>query len=437
MATLTELTDNIAARFNLGPKARVLIPELWGLIASQPDGADGFLGQVQAAGLAEKAATWLGDCYPRALSAREVEKAVGAEALKQIAENVGITEAIASKVLGYAIPRIMGLFAAGGSVSEAARARLRGPGSINPAAAPHAGHMTEDIPMEFRLVLPGAALLVTLGVFGYAISSGTAGDRATLRSAQGDRQNALVTPAPSNRTPLKSLAGAGQMTGDLAVTAGWTNNLMAAVHDFNSQDGKMPLAGYDSSPGGPIRQGDRDWMIGSLWSAQIPQFIVAAQTGSGVANLKLAASTPLAGSSGNETGNLPQQAALNRQSITFAADSAKVSARNVSLLRQVAEEIKQLPAGAVVQINGYTNGVGTSAKDMALSQQRADAVCQVLVREGVSPAMLKANGNGGAWPSYAGNSGELGEGRSNKVAGEGERERNNRRVDFHIIQQHM
>jgi OmpA-OmpF porin, OOP family len=57
-------------------------------------------------------------------------------------------------------------------------------------------------------------------------------------------------------------------------------------------------------------------------------------------------------------------------------------------LREAAGLMKQLPAGTVVQVNGYTDGAGNPAANMKVSQRRADAVSQFLVDAGVDPAML-------------------------------------------------
>jgi outer membrane protein OmpA-like peptidoglycan-associated protein len=72
--------------------------------------------------------------------------------------------------------------------------------------------------------------------------------------------------------------------------------------------------------------------------------------------------------------------------------------------------MKQLPAGTVVWISGYPGGGGNPNANKRLSQRRANAVRQVLVGAGVSPAMLNAKGYASS-PSLASNSGTM-EGRS-------------------------
>jgi OOP family OmpA-OmpF porin len=91
--------------------------------------------------------------------------------------------------------------------------------------------------------------------------------------------------------------------------------------------------------------------------------------------------------------------------------------------------MKQLPAGTVVQISGYTDSAGNPAANMKLSQRRADAVRQLLVDAGVNPAMLSAKGYGSS-ESLA-NHGTT-EGRSNGRMKS--RLRDDRRVEFRIVQ---
>ena len=98
-------------------------------------------------------------------------------------------------------------------------------------------------------------------------------------------------------------------------------------------------------------------------------------------------------------------------------------------MRQAVGLLKQLPAGTVVQISGYTDGAGNPTANVKLSQRRADAVRQVLVDAGVNPAMLNAKGYGSS-DSLANKEGTT-EGRSNGRMKS--RLREDRRVEFSIV----
>jgi outer membrane protein OmpA-like peptidoglycan-associated protein/uncharacterized protein YidB (DUF937 family) len=132
---------------------------------------------------------------------------------------------------------------------------------------------------------------------------------------------------------------------------------------------------------------------------------------------------PIAGS-----GATPRQSAPKFPAIYFVANSAEVLPSSKPLVLKAARLIKQLPAGNVVEIAGYTHS-GTT--NMRLSQRRANAVREALVRAGVNPAMLNAKGYGDSNPLTLVSQNGTVEGRSNGLAG---RRRNDRRVEFSINQ---
>jgi len=112
-------------------------------------------------------------------------------------------------------------------------------------------------------------------------------------------------------------------------------------------------------------------------------------------------------------------AALNDSVVNFPSDSAEVPASMIDFLQKAAEDIKQLPNGHVVEIAGYTDNTGEQALNVALSQKRAEAVRQMLVKFGADPEMLIAKGYGSADP-VASNDTPEGRGR-------------NRRIEYHIV----
>ena len=112
-------------------------------------------------------------------------------------------------------------------------------------------------------------------------------------------------------------------------------------------------------------------------------------------------------------------AALNDSVVNFPSDSAEVPASMIDFLQKAAEDIKQLPNGHVVEIAGYTDNTGEQALNVALSQKRAEAVRQTLLKFGADPEMLIAKGYGSADPVA---SNDTPEGR-----------RHNRRIEYHIV----
>jgi OmpA-OmpF porin, OOP family len=96
-----------------------------------------------------------------------------------------------------------------------------------------------------------------------------------------------------------------------------------------------------------------------------------------------------------------------------------VPAEAAPFMKRAAENMKELPPGHVLQIAGYTDNTGNPAKNVALSQRRAEAVRDALIKEGANPDLLVAKGYGDADPIA---SNATPEGRAR-----------NRRIEYHII----
>ena len=91
-------------------------------------------------------------------------------------------------------------------------------------------------------------------------------------------------------------------------------------------------------------------------------------------------------------------AALNGSVINFGSGAAELPASAATFLQKAAADLKQIPAGYRLEIAGYTDNTGAAAMNVALSQRRADAVREALVKSGANADMLVAKGYGSADP---------------------------------------
>jgi outer membrane protein OmpA-like peptidoglycan-associated protein len=106
-----------------------------------------------------------------------------------------------------------------------------------------------------------------------------------------------------------------------------------------------------------------------------------------------------------------------KQQIHFQPNRARILTDSYEVLDEVAEALKQ--AGNVtVRIEGHTDNVGKRSENLQLSQDRADAVKDYLVKQGVPAGQLKAVGYGQKRPIASNSS------RAGRTA--------NRRVEFRL-----
>ena len=90
--------------------------------------------------------------------------------------------------------------------------------------------------------------------------------------------------------------------------------------------------------------------------------------------------------------------ALNILIINFETNRYDIPPKRLAALQKGAGFIKQLPPGTVLEVGGHTDNQGGDARNQTLSENRANAVKETLVRYGVSPNTLQTRGYGKAQP---------------------------------------
>ena len=207
-----------------------------------------------------------------------------------------------------------------------------------------------------------------------------------------------------------------------AAAASWLGNIRAALEALKGANVDAIFEGDKVNVGGGA-MGDsaRGKIIAALSSALGVGVTVGAltdKTAEAVAVANNRATTELA-SLGSGFGVKDLLFALNDSVFSFASDSAEVPEAMAPFLKTAATDLKQLKAGHVLEIAGYTDNTGDAALNLALSQKRADAVREALVKYGVDPDMLVAKGYGEADPVA---SNDTAEGRLK-----------NRRIEYHVV----
>lgn len=111
------------------------------------------------------------------------------------------------------------------------------------------------------------------------------------------------------------------------------------------------------------------------------------------------------------------EALLRARTIRFEESSATIDETSTGLIGEVADALRPC-LGAIIAITGHTDSSGPEPGNLALSQERAEAVRDALIALGIPADGLRALGVGSAQP----------------VAGLDPGDPANRRIDFSVIQ---
>ncbi len=211
--------------------------------------------------------------------------------------------------------------------------------------------------------------------------TGTVSDQKTL-----DEIKAKLTAELGegiNFDGLKLEAGAkpfgegwwGKFTQLLPNLKGWKDGTLAFVGNAITEAASLPKAAIDS--------------IKSLFTGwKLPVSIAGADEFAKQANEE--AKKQLA-----EAKTVEQVVtALNASVINFASNSSIVPKDAEAIIDEAAKVLTAQPADTVIEVGGYTDTDGDDAKNMKLSEERANSVRKALIGKGVGEKMLTAKGYG-------------------------------------------
>jgi len=440
MTMFDSTIEDVAGRFGLGSKTAPLLREVMNLMTDSPGGIGGFINKFKSAGLGSQVASWLGRTDGAALTAPDVEKALGSTTLSGIAGRLGLGGGAVATAIGYVVPKLIGLLTPGGvvptGIPAALSAFLGAPLQTVThrveQVAPKAMTVIPESPHLGRWLIPLLAGLGVLGLFWYLSTGNSPAPvvatptvqpsvppvplmpaRLTLSNDDGLITYAGTVHDESTRSSiidsLKSVFGADRVKGDIAINANagptpWLVNLRTALEHLKTPGVQAVFDGNSLKVGGLIGDSDRDATISSLRSVLGTGLVFGTLTdklgnliSDATSKTQAALASLHAGFGTTDLLNI-----LNQSIINFPTNSAEIPTISKTLLQQAALAFKQLPTGTVIEIGGYTDATGDPAANLQLSQQRADAVRAALIQAGVDPGMLVAKGYGSASP-VAGN----------------------------------
>ena len=226
---------------------------------------------------------------------------------------------------------------------------------------------------------------------------------------------------------LNAVFGADKVKSDIGVdknatTAPWLGVFRAALDAIKGANVDAIFQGDKINVGGAaMSDSARDTVIAALKGvvgAGVTVGALSDKTAAAVAVANDRATTELV-SLGSGFGVKDLLFALNDSVFSFASDSAEVPESMEPFLKTAAADLKQLKAGHVLEIAGYTDNTGDAALNLALSQKRAESVREALIKYGADPDMLVAKGYGEANPI------------ANNDTAEGRLK--NRRIEYHVV----
>ena len=226
---------------------------------------------------------------------------------------------------------------------------------------------------------------------------------------------------------LNAVFGADKVKSDIsidpsAIAASWLGKFRAALEALKGANIDAIFKGDQINVGGAsmddIARGKIIAALTSVVGTGVTVGALSDKTAAAVAIANDRATTELASlHSGFDVKDL--LFALNDSKVTFASDSAEVPESMAPFLKNAAADLKQLKAGHVLEIAGYTDNTGDAALNLALSQKRAEAVREAFIKYGANPDMLVAKGYGEADPI------------ANNDTAEGRLK--NRRIEYHVL----
>src|SRR5262245_44352183 len=119
-AMFDALVRELGSRFDLGGKAESLVRSLLAyMFQDESRGLTSFLDRFKKAGLGDLVNSWIGNASPRELTPGQLEGALGASFISQIADKAGLSVARVTAVLPFLLPKLIGMLTADGKIPTA------------------------------------------------------------------------------------------------------------------------------------------------------------------------------------------------------------------------------------------------------------------------------------------------------------------------------
>lgn len=427
MALLDSIVKDVAQTLGLGDKADVLIGELLTLISSQQSGGlKGFLAKFEQAGLSGLVSSWVSSGSNAALSSGQVSQALGSNLLNNWAAKLGLSASTVSAALAALIPSVVDKLTPNGTVPDTVpslSSLVHGLGDTLASVVSFPASASQPrgsigLSAERLLPLVILLLLVALG-YRYCYRAAQPAVTPTTPAASAAKINATLSlinvdgkvkatgVVPDERTRLEIIErltaafGEGNFAADLKIdpnakAASWLEKLAELLKEFKIPGAELFFDGDAIKLGGAAAAGSLLDKLKALFGGfNISTNFLDIDAAVKAANEKAQAAIEALQPNANAEALVN---ALNLSVINFASGKADIPADNQALLKKSATAISAAPAGIKLEVGGHTDNRGNATGNQKLSQARADAVRQFLLKQGVKPESLVAKGYGDVKP---------------------------------------
>ena len=412
-----QLVNETANRFNLSNEnVSSLVRGLMSLMTNErTGGAEGFFDLFRRAGLVDVITSWFGGREGKTITTTQLESALGTGTLDRLSASSGLTRAAVTSALTFLMPKLIGRLTPNGVLPSTSALRSQASSYLDRQVVTAIEHRMqhESRKQIWPAWLPWAAVAAfsVAAMLWLRTSAGTIDPQLMLRNHNGRIAYSGVVRDEATRTSivnaLSTTFGEANIDGNLRVDGevkrlAWLPRLDDLLASLKMPGVEFSLNGNNISLGGWLSTADRRALSDSLRGifgaqATIGSLGDAAGDAVRVANEKALSALGAIGTTGRVSPDTLVQA-MNLAIINFAIGSAQIAPESREVIRKSAEAIKRAPAGSTIEIGGHTDKTGDPARNLALSQARADAVKAELVSDGVPTSMLATKGYGDTRP---------------------------------------